>query len=114
VRADEVPPVGLELTTTWVDRENAVLAVAGDIDMATVDRLARAMSLILAAAHVRRLMVDLAEVAFMDARGVATLMSAHRQGAARGVAVVVINCQWLPMRILEITGVDKLLTGRLA
>lgn len=94
------------------DRGSVVLAIAGEIDLATADTLIEAVSSILAAKGVRRLVLDLGEVRFLDARGVAALVTAHQQGAGRGVAVLVINCQRSPMRVLEITSVDKVLTGR--
>jgi anti-anti-sigma factor len=96
----------------WDDRGSQVLAVAGEIDMLTADELVQAVSLILAAGAMRRLVLDLGEVRFLDARGVAALIAARQLGASRRVSVVVINCQRSPMRILEITGVDKILTGR--
>lgn len=111
MQGDANPSVALGLTATWVDPQSAVLAVAGEIDIANADSLAAAVSSILAVARTRRLVLDLAEVRFLDARGVAVLISAFRQGTVREVAVVVINCQPLTMRILEITGVGKLLTG---
>jgi anti-anti-sigma factor len=96
----------------WEDHENVVLAVAGELDTETADQLRAAVSSILAAGRPRRLVLDLGEVRFLDARGVAALVAAHRTGASHRMAVVVINCQRMPMRVLEITGVDKLLTSR--
>lgn len=108
----KVATTALRLTTMWDDRDSAVLAVAGEVDMATADTLLEAVSWILATGRLQRLVLDLGEVRFLDARGVTALMAAHRYGASRGVAIVVINCQRMPMRVLEITGVDKILTGR--
>jgi len=96
----------------WEDSGNAVLAVAGELDISTADSLVEVALPILTAGRLRRLVLDLGEVRFLDARGVAALLAVHDQGVRLRVAVVVINCQRMPMRVLEITGVDKILTGR--
>ena len=89
-----------------------MLAVAGELDMGTGDTLVQAVSSILATARPRRLVLDLGDVRFLDARGVAALLAVREQAAARRTTAVVINCQRMPMRVLEITGVHKILTGR--
>jgi anti-anti-sigma factor len=108
---DELAAFGLRLTAMWCDRTTAVVAVAGDLDLASAGGLVQRLSSTLAVARVRRLVIDLAEVRFLDARGIAALLAIHRQGAAGGVAVTVINCQSMPRRVLEIAGAYKILTG---
>jgi anti-sigma B factor antagonist len=91
------------------DRATVVLAVAGEIDMGTVDDLRRALSEVLNDSPPRRLVVDLAEVGFLESTGIAALMAAYRSGRAQQSTVTLINRQPLPRRVLEISGVDKVL-----
>jgi anti-sigma B factor antagonist len=102
-------PTPLHLTATWPDPTTAILAVAGEVDLATADQLQQGLNSILADGHARTLVVDLDGVRFLDARGLAVLLAAHRRGAHDGVTVVVTHCRPLPMRVLEVTGLDKIL-----
>lgn len=91
------------------NRDGTVLAVRGEIDLATVVPFRNLMLSILAERGVRWLTVDMAEVTFMDARGVATLVAAWQAAEARDVRFAVVNCRGAVRRVLEITGVDKVL-----
>ena len=102
-------PVPFRLCTVRPDEATVVLAVAGEIDIGTVDDLRRALSDVLTDSRPRRLVVDLAEVGFLESAGIAALMAAYRSGRAQQTAVTLCNCQPLARRVLEITGVDKVL-----
>jgi len=86
-----------------------VLVVAGEIDMGTVDDLGKALSDVLSDCRPRRLVVDFAEVGFLESTGIAALMAAYRSGLAQRTIVTLINCQPVTRRVLEVTGVDKVL-----
>jgi anti-anti-sigma factor len=86
------------------------LAVGGEVDIATVGPLAEAMTAILHDPQLRRLMVDLGEVTFLDSSGISALVSAYRLAVAGEVGFVVVNCRTNVLRTLEITGVDRILT----
>jgi anti-anti-sigma factor len=62
------------LTTT--DRDGGVrLAVGGEVDMATVSPLAATMASILDRPDTPQLVVDFADVTFLDSTGIATLLA---------------------------------------
>jgi anti-anti-sigma factor len=81
----------------------------GDVDVATADQLRKVLTSILASGQVRRLIVDLSGVAFLDAHGVSVLLAAYHRGVRDGTTVVVTHCRSTPMRILRITELDKIL-----
>lgn len=109
MNAGRAGPVPLRLSTVHADEVTAVLAVAGEIDIGTVGDLSKALSDLLNGPRLRRLVLDFAEVGFLDASGIAALVTAHRSGRDRGTTVELINCRPLPQRVLEITGMDKVL-----
>jgi anti-sigma B factor antagonist len=86
------------------------LAVTGEIDLATVDRLSSSLDQALGQ-RPSSLMVDLADVTFMASAGVSALLSAYRRATADGITLAVTNCGRGVERILEISGVYRLLTG---
>lgn len=104
----QLPPLGL--TRTHTDDSGVTLAVAGEIDLATVDRFASAMTELLAGGQLTRLVVDLDQVTFMDSSGVAALVAASRLAADTGAGFMIVNCRDTIRRVLEITGVYKSLT----
>lgn len=90
-------------------RDESVLAVRGEVDLATVTPFRDLMMSILAEPGLRRLVVDMAEVTFLDARGVAALVAAWQAAEASDVRFMVVNCRGAVRRVLEITGVSKAL-----
>ena len=61
--------------------------------------------------RITRLVVDFADVSFLDAAGIAALLAGYRYAEGRGVAFMVVNCPPKPLRLLEIVALDKLLVG---
>ena len=91
--------------TFTVDRRDheAHLAVAGEVDLATLD------SLYLAAADVlnppiRALLLDLDEVSFCGAAGVTALLKIHRAATNAGIRLVLTGIQPQVRRILDLAG----------
>jgi anti-anti-sigma factor len=110
-RADPPDPVALRLTASPVADGTVRLALAGEIDLATAEVLRGAMTTLLGDHGVTRLVVDFAEVEFLDAAGITALLAAYRYAGARGIAFTVVNCPRTPLRVLEIVALDKLLTA---
>ena len=80
-----------------------VVAVSGDIDLATAGTLRDAL---LRAVDSRRVWVDLTEVEFMDSTGLNALVIAHH--ATEGQLVVVCP-EGPPRRALEVSGLHQVL-----
>jgi anti-anti-sigma factor len=100
------------------DRCRVTLTVIGEIDMVTGDHFRTAMDsavdaavLAAVAAEPAAVVIDLDRVAFMDSTGIAALVHAHSRAEEHRVDLTVANCGPQVQRVLEITGVAKLLTG---
>ena len=92
-------------------RESAVVvAVAGDIDTATVDTLVKnldtALSLASAQAH-KLLVVDLDHVTYFGSAGLNAVLGCYQVGATNGVAVRLVANAAEVLRPLEVTQLDS-------
>jgi anti-sigma B factor antagonist len=93
LRTEEVCPDG-----------QVVLAVRGDIDMATAAQFEAACARL--AATTDRLILDFSGVEFMDSSGLKVLVTAHHDAKTSGVAIR--NASDRIMRVLEISGLAPL------
>jgi anti-sigma B factor antagonist len=109
-RSRRLGPVPLRLTRQ-TDAGEVRLAVAGEIDIGTVDPLADAMAGIIRDQRPQRLVVDFAQVTFVDSSGVAALLAAWRAASASQIDFAVVNCGPNVLRTLEITGTVQALTA---
>jgi len=83
------------------------VAVAGELDQATVPELQRALDEVIEAES-GALLIDLSDCSFIDSSGLAALVSARERVTSadeRGFAICCGSPQVL--RLLEITGLDK-------
>ena len=81
-----------------------VLTVVGEVDIATIGELHRALERALRSAA-PRIVVDLSGVAFMDASGAALLLRYDALARAFGHSLVVVRGTPCVQRLLELTGV---------
>lgn len=88
------------------------LAVAGEVDLATYDRLRTAIRTVLTDARTAELVVDLNRVSFLDSTGIHTLTEGRRLAADNGINYLVTNPQGMVHRVLALCGVLPILTGR--
>ena len=81
-----------------------LVAVAGDVDLATVPELAEELG------RTERcdVIVDLASVTFIDSSGLRCLVEAHKRLHGDGDRLTVRGASPLVRRIFEITGLDQL------
>jgi anti-anti-sigma factor len=81
----------------------ALVRLAGEIDMSTVGRLSAAVSELLNPAP-PRVVLDLAGVTFCDSQGLGTLVVLSRKASLAQSVLVLVNVGDFLMRVLEITG----------
>jgi len=87
--------------------EGVTLAVIGDLDLGTADTLRSAIN-----DHLGKpTIIDLSGVAFLDSTGMGTLIAACLRAQEAGVEFRVTNLRVAPRRVLEMSGVYKLLVG---
>jgi anti-sigma B factor antagonist len=82
---------------------DTVLALTGEIDMATAGELKAAADRSLLEPS-SRVVLDFAGVTFCDSQGLSTLISLNRQASAAGSQLVLANIGDFMGRLLEITG----------
>lgn len=88
-------------------RRVAVVSPRGELDLAGVDAMRRAL---LHACEAERLvLVDLAAVTFMDSAALGVIVGAVKRAQRRGAALQVWNATGEPLRAIQITGLDVLL-----
>ena len=81
-----------------------VLAVEGDVDIATAPALREALAEVLGT-H-KGVVVDLAAVPFMDSTGLGVLVAARNRAAAAGCAFVLARPQRIVRKALRLVQVD--------
>ena len=85
-------------------RAYAIVAVAGEVDIATVTRLRE--SLFGLTASGRTLVVDLDQVSFIDSSGLAALVGSARRAAAHGASLQVVCARPQTRQLFRLTGLD--------
>lgn len=84
----------------------SVLAVGGEVDVATAPRLReRLVAMVGAGAH--RLIVDLADVEFIDSTGLGVLIGARKRVSPHDGEVRIVCNESRIVRVFEITGLDR-------
>jgi anti-sigma B factor antagonist len=97
-------PVRPFSVTTSADEQRLHTVVAGEVDIVTAPRLREALQVRTGVDDVSWLL-DLSAVNFMDSTGLAVILSAHADMAARGGRLAII-CPNGPVRLLfEVAGV---------
>ena len=85
-----------------------LVAVHGELDLATTPLLETALSEVLAAGIRPRVVLNLAGLGFMDASGIGCIERAGRRVAASGGALVVLEPSRPARRILELCDLGAL------
>lgn len=104
-------PTDLDVRSTSVAPGHVRLLVGGELDLGSAPQLHGALARALPAAT-QRLDLDLAEVDFVDASGLGTLMWCRQRVLSAGAACQVVAASPAVERLLRLTGTHDLLTGR--
>ncbi|HWG99886.1 MAG TPA: STAS domain-containing protein [Pilimelia sp.] len=91
------------------DHERVRIAVTGDMDLATAAHVHRAVLNALRHYRPARIELDLAEVEFLDAAGIRALLDCHTDAGHAGCRLVVRRVLPTVHRVLQITGLARLL-----
>jgi anti-sigma B factor antagonist len=103
------PPARLDVRRDSDPGGQVRVSLAGEIDLSSVGIFAHALAAVPRTAS--SLVVDLADVTFLDSTGIAALIIAHRRAVAAGQTLTVVNAQGGVRRVLDITGALLSLTG---
>jgi anti-sigma B factor antagonist len=107
-----VPPAELLMTTSREDRDGClVLAVRGEVDLSTGDRLAETAGDVVREAGGRPVVLDLLAVDFLSSSGLGVLVSLNDQARAVGTPLrVVVDATRPVMRPIRTMGLEDVLT----
>jgi anti-anti-sigma factor len=109
IASDAAHATELALLITIERRGSRIrIGVAGEVDIATAPQLRRAFADALMA-RPSMVQVDISQVAFVDARGVAVLAQARVAALRAGAGFVVHNPRPLVRRVLDIVGLTPVL-----
>lgn len=86
-----------------------VVAVEGEVDRETADQLREALIDAVSAARTSELVVDLAEVPFIDTTGIAALLTSHEAARRNGLRLRLANPQPYVRRSLTVAGLGPML-----
>lgn len=96
---------GLKIDTTVRD-DGHIIRVTGEVDLRTSPHL-RNRLLQLIEKHPKRLVIDLANVSYMDSSGVGTMVEIKRRLERSGGQVILAGLQPRVRSVFEITQLDK-------
>ena len=89
--------------------DHAVITATGEIDAGTAPEVASAVTETLAGRGVR-VLLDFAEVTFIDSSGLGMLVKAHREAADAGSAFAVVSPSDHTRKLIRVLGLDQLLS----
>lgn len=90
---------------TRQDNGVATLAIAGELDLASGDVLARAISQAASAGGTHTVIVDLSELRFLDSSGISILLKGRREADSAGIAYRITGATGMVRQVLSLTGV---------
>jgi len=93
------------LISAGVDGSIASLRAVGDIDVGTEPDFWSAMEKAVTGNGVGRVVIDLAEIGFMDCFGMSALIRGRQLADQRGRGFQVVNATGIPLIVLQTTGV---------
>lgn len=107
--ADDAPTVNHFHLAGSAHDDVLVVSLSGEVDIAARDRVRQFVELEVEACP-GTLVLDMAAVTFVDSTGLSMLIEAHRDVTARGGTVILRAPSEQFRDLLQVTGVDKLVT----
>jgi anti-anti-sigma factor len=98
-----VEPTELSISVQRTPAE-AVVSLAGEIDLSTVARLTSTVGEVLATEPPPRVVLDMTGVTFCDSQGLGTLVVLSRKASMSQSCLVLTNVADFLLRVLDITG----------
>jgi anti-sigma B factor antagonist len=100
-----LPPT-FDLTVENIDDQTAVVAVRGEIHLATAPQFSEALTAVLADGR-SRVVVDLTAVGFVDSTGLSVLLNALRRTTRAHGALVIACSNPTVLRLFQVTHLDS-------
>ena len=97
--------MGLSVSVRHDATGGARVSVAGDVDLGTVGQLDQQIETAVDADETTNIVVDLADVAFLDSSGIASLLKGRRLADGLGKPYRITGASGLVREVLDLTGV---------
>ena len=94
------------------DTDPIVITPSGEIDLASAPALRESITAALASSTATTLVVDLADVTFMDSSGLTCLAFAHQKMQERDGSVEVRNPNSSVRKLINVVGMDQVVEVR--
>ena len=104
-----MPVPQLKVTESDVDDHTHVLALRGELDVATVPRLADPLRDVIAAGKTA-VVIDLGELTFLDSTGLMVLLNGLRRVVRQGGNLAIVCTNPTVLRLFDITGTKTTFT----
>lgn len=105
-----IQPTKFDIEAIRVGPEHAVLIVAGEVDLASIDRLQHHLSKLLTGG-VRFLVADLSAVSFVSSIGLEAIVNTHDYTGAQGGWLILIDPPSIVTRLLTLVAPTKRFTS---
>jgi anti-sigma B factor antagonist len=102
---------GLTIDSTYLAWDVICLGVSGDVDMASSAALDNGIRQAVTTPGIKRVLVDLSKVTFLDSTGINTLVQDHQRAGDQNINLQVVNPSTMALRVLDLTGVLEFLSG---
>ena len=90
----------------------ASINLSGNVDYSTQEEIRNATQQALSNKQVREILVNCAEVTFLDSSVIRALLTLQKESDAAGKALVLLNCTENTREVFEIGGFDRMFTFR--
>ena len=101
-----------DLTLTTRSRDQTLeVTLAGDLDMAAAFKFEPELDQLLTASDARALVLDLADVGFVDSAGLGSLLSIRERAGQLGIEMTVVHLSDPIRRILDLSATHDILRG---
>jgi anti-anti-sigma factor len=90
------------------DGDSLGLVLAGDLDMAATFRIEPELDRLLAGQRIHRLVIDVADVGFIDSAGLGALLSIRERTRQLGIEMTLVNESAPVRRILDLSGTSAI------
>ena len=100
--------IPLKIESRLEGKDAGVLSLTGELDVSNVAE-AREAALKLLAGGVKRLVVELSNLEYIDSSGLGMLIGLRKREKESGGTLAIAGAQGRVTRVLEITGLDQIL-----
>jgi anti-anti-sigma factor len=86
-----------------------IIDLTGEIDVSQASRLRQALAKLFEAKEVKKLLINMTDVIYIDSAGLSVLIAAHRQANDQNGTFGLSNLQQPVRQVCHITGIDKVI-----